>query len=565
MRVLRLPRGGSIRRALACAFVFALAALASRSAHATTIFVDQFNVNPTVGHCSLLDAITAVNTRVAQHACVAGNGVNDSIQLQAGTYATSTALILTRPVNLRGAGMRSTTISATGITTKCDGTSSLPAAVQVRNTNPVLLSGLTVQGNGTDALAGVCAAGSSVTLVHTDVKSFHAGGVVARRGSGVSLTQSVIESNHSASNGGGIAITDAGSTLFTWGSSIVNNSATGVGGGVYEVGQGGQIQETTISGNSAGTNGGGVYLSLDITNQPYAAFYSDTIVNNHAGAGGGLFATSTNFHIIMNDTIVANNTSNDGNPNLSAGLGNNNLPNITFAYSIFGTASFDCLRCNSDVPLCPSPPTATTCPVNVTAAQLNLGSLASVGGADNLLMHAPGSGSLAIDFHPPNSNTNADFVDARGYSRPRFSFQGDMTNPWFDVGSYEAGTWYVGGLWDLEYLAIPSKSSSGLITVVSTGAEAPWVNTANDFVASGQGVIMQAFSGERLCGLQGAGRAGDPVRGLARHCDQQQCRPVPALELELRLRPLHQHGTGAGGLFGDANRHVLRRIWGRSS
>ena len=194
---------------------------------------------------------------------------------------------------------------------------------------------------------------STVTLVGLTIANGQAsgdfGGGIYNEGE-LTMTGCVI-ANSSASYGGGIANAVVG-TLTVTNSTITTNSAvvfgdtlTSYGGGIYTSGTA-TVTNSTIAGNSA-NSGGGIYTSsaLTVTNS--------TIAGNSAGRGGGictpintaisLRATVTNSTIagnsgegiyngnssssyVINNTIIAKNTSDIGRV-AGAGMisGENNL------------------------------------------------------------------------------------------------------------------------------------------------------------------------------------------------------------------------------------------------
>ena len=67
----------------------ALAVALGFNAHAATIVVDSAGTDSEVGHCTIVDAVAAVNTAAPVNGCVAGDGENDTIDLNSFTSPTT--------------------------------------------------------------------------------------------------------------------------------------------------------------------------------------------------------------------------------------------------------------------------------------------------------------------------------------------------------------------------------------------------------------------------------------------------------------------------------------------
>lgn len=104
-----------------------------------------------------------------------------------------------------------------------------------------------------------------------------------------SITNTLIERNDSAADGGGI--NDAAAVFANYtGDTISDNNARGEGGGINAIASILNFTKTTISGNQAGQDGGGVANMTGPYQQGVSSFTNSTISQNRAqGSGGGLY------------------------------------------------------------------------------------------------------------------------------------------------------------------------------------------------------------------------------------------------------------------------------------
>ena len=137
------------------------------------------------------------------------------------------------------------------------------------------------------------------------------GGISARGGATVNVSDAVFEENRAAEDGGGVMI-EFSSAANIANTQFNNNSATDDGGGLYVS----EDSQATVSGgqfagNHADDNGGGAYVSQDSS----AGFDGTSFVLNSAiASGGGLMANSRS-------TVEVSNATFDGNTaNLGGGL-----------------------------------------------------------------------------------------------------------------------------------------------------------------------------------------------------------------------------------------------------
>ncbi|MEN8816810.1 MAG: T9SS type A sorting domain-containing protein, partial [Nonlabens sp.] len=119
-------------------------------------------------------------------------------------------------------------------------------------------------------------------------------------------------------NDGGGAIFLNGGTVNITGSTISNNTATASGGGISNSNGILNITTSTISGNTAGANGGGV-----VSTGPATTLNAVTVAQNSAtiDAGGVGFASMNGGTFTLKNTIVAENSSMNGVPNIGVSTG----------------------------------------------------------------------------------------------------------------------------------------------------------------------------------------------------------------------------------------------------
>ena len=295
-------------------------------AQAAPISVTTTNDDNTVnGNCTLREAIIAANTNTATDACAAGNDINDTINLPAGTYV----------LTLTGAGedfgatgdldIRSElTIAGAGAATTIIDGNDLDRVLHITGTNAAVnISNVTIQnGSSTGDGGGIFNASAATLIINTAVISDNVvtgagedGGGIANTGGGtVNITGSTIANNRttapngSGANGGGIFNSQSGSTLNVTDSFISGNTTVDSGGGIYTA-QPMSITGSTITGNStiSGTGGG-----IDISQGAVVTLDTVIISSNNSSQGGGGISTDSNSTVvtILNSTISSNTTAN---------------------------------------------------------------------------------------------------------------------------------------------------------------------------------------------------------------------------------------------------------------
>ena len=163
---------------------------------------------------------------------------------------------------------------------------------------------------------------------------FEVGGAIVVSGE-VTLTAVHVHGN-SAAIGGGI-VGDNFSVINIVNSTIANNTATLMAGGV---GGNGEVNlvGSTVSGNTSSVGpGGGVYVSGSL-GLP-SSIINSTITNNSASTGGGLYSGNPNQEI--GGSIIAGNNASDGPDVFASGVASLgfNLIGIVEGSSGFGAAS----------------------------------------------------------------------------------------------------------------------------------------------------------------------------------------------------------------------------------
>jgi len=297
--------------------VGAIALGLGRAAGAATIVVDDTSAASVPGKCSIIDAVTAVNTQAPVNGCSAGDGSNDAIDLNGFAAPTtisltqassSHALALTRPVAFRGSLAPDGTPFVTLERSSVSGT---PAFGLMMSSAPLTIDGLILQNGATQSgyCGGAIAAGGTLTVANSVIRSNSSsggGGGIFATGQ-TTLRHSVVTGNTAVIAGGGIVATYALNISY---STLSNNSTTAVdgnGGGALYAFTGTTIDHSTISGNNSSTAGGAIYSRQIIS------ISDSTISNNvaHNGGGGGLYALDYGVSV-MASTISGNSATKAG-------------------------------------------------------------------------------------------------------------------------------------------------------------------------------------------------------------------------------------------------------------
>jgi hypothetical protein len=312
------------------------------TAAAATIKVNDPGAFASAGSCTIVDAVDSLNAAALQAACnnisVNSFGLNDTVDLSLFQNPTeivfsniggSSALTLLVPATISGtlqaSGAPMVTIERANASPEfrlIESSSSLTVqnvaltggsaaagsggAIYVlsNGTSLLTLTGAVVQGNIAAADGGGIASTSNVTMINSlvtgNTAGNHGGGVALVGTTGSLLVTDSIVSDNIAAYGGGVS----GKTVNVIQSTIIGNSASKQGGGIYGAGptQNIVVIDSTISGNNA-QNGGGIYAL-------HAFVYRTTINANSAQGRGGGF--SGNLLTLSDATISGNSAQNYG-------------------------------------------------------------------------------------------------------------------------------------------------------------------------------------------------------------------------------------------------------------
>ncbi len=337
----------------------------SNAALPATITVDataQESPQQNNGNCTLAEAMTAANSDSAVDNCTPGNGT-DTITLP--DHATITLTVVDNTVK-GPSGLPAVTshIIITGnhaiIARTADANAAAFRLFFVETTGQLELSDLTLQhGNaGTNEDGGAVAAHGSLSMqrcVVSDNTAHAGGGVVidsATNDATVALTDMILEKNTATSVGGGLY--QSGGNLTMLRSTIRDNNAQ-FGAGMYSHSTNHRVFERlAITGNKSSVINGGLFLdagTVDVVNttitQNEASLLSggllisgaattlrnSTIANNTAPNGGAGVYDQGNSVITLGNTIVAANVSNSAvNPDC-------NTTFTSLGHNIFGVSN----------------------------------------------------------------------------------------------------------------------------------------------------------------------------------------------------------------------------------
>jgi parallel beta-helix repeat protein len=290
-------------RSAGAALTLGAALAGGHTAQAATFTVTNLN---DAGAGSLRQAILDANTAAGADTITFQAGLVGAIPLDTGQLAITDSVEITGP----GPGL-----------IIVDGNSS-SRVFYLYNGSAVLdvtISGLTISGGRDTIGAGIVNFDENLTLDNVTISGNLSSGDGAglwADGFNMNLTirNSTISGNTSGDDGGGIYVEDTGGPLLIQNTVITGNNAAGSGGGIYfyDPDNDTTIENSTISGNTSGDLGGGIYL-YD-TDGGSHTIRGTTISGNSAGNGGGLFLYGPdNPFIIENSTISGNQaTAGDG-------------------------------------------------------------------------------------------------------------------------------------------------------------------------------------------------------------------------------------------------------------
>lgn len=410
-----------------------------------TTTADEANVAN--GRCSLREAIESANQNTAIGGCVAiGTFGNDVINVPAGTYsltilgkgednAATGDLDIRSSLDIEGVGA-ATTIIQWDPTVADNDRERIFDIFDDDRPNVVRIANVTIQNGAVENVSGTGMEGAGLfntgttTLFRVVVTHNRAemdgGGIMNDGEFGDSAVLTVIDSTiaqnmagafNALTDGGGGIYNKGGGTLTLERSTVSDNSAPILGGGIFNDGTGGStitIINSTISGNHSGSNGGGIFN----TNSGTVNLQSVTVANNEAGVagssvgiGGGVRNNSGTVN--FRNTILGDNIDHPSSPGTDAPDCSGTL--VSQGYNLVENTAGCTFTINNDK----------------TGIDPQLGPLADNGGPTQTQALLPGS--PAIDMAnpaPPGSGGDAcEKIDQRYVHRPQ--------GPICDIGAFE--------------------------------------------------------------------------------------------------------------------------------
>jgi predicted outer membrane repeat protein len=292
----------------------------ARPTQAANIAVNSADAVSETGVCTIIDAVTAVNTQAAVNGCAAGDGNSDTIDLTG--FTTPTTISLTQATPLSGhALVISKNVTITGglsgqtplVTLERSTVSGTDSFGLIDTSAPLTINGLILSNGAAGTYSGgAILAGDALTLNYCVVqnnKTDATGGGIAASAGQVSVMHSTITGNTAGNAGGGI---ESLVSMQIYYSTVSNNTtlsattSTNGGGGVFS-NSSLRVRNSTFDGNTSASTGGAIYMA-DI-----ADIVDSTISNNTAsnGSGGGIFASTVGISL-SRSTVAANHASGNG-------------------------------------------------------------------------------------------------------------------------------------------------------------------------------------------------------------------------------------------------------------
>ncbi|HVY38270.1 MAG TPA: hypothetical protein VHM31_10045 [Polyangia bacterium] len=459
------------------------------------------------GACDILEAVAAASSGRSVHECANPDGATRIVLTAGNRYPTPRTLHLGTRVTI---GVMDDTTGAAAITA-APGWQAVPgddgSRCLIYASGPsadVGLENVTLSQDPSLSLTGVCATAGQVRLRRARVTGFREGGVVGsclpatgcdhenhtEQATTIAVRNSLIDGNHSAREGGGIAVVGSGALLTLDHVAVVGNTSEVGGGGLF-LGGGwatNRIASSTISGNSGATGGGLLVRFADCT-ATYLYIFNSTIADNTAtGTGGGLqfdgntgcYAQDVNvFASIIDDNVSTTTRERDINADWRGGSFNCGRGSLVYV-----------------APGLPVPADGSGTPCRFDVPDALLAPLATMGGAGDLPVHVPRRGSPAIDAAPDDG---ADAQQRDGWigaldeaADPEAPAAWTLFDRVVDGdGDGEAarddGAYEVNDVWQTELLAVAAQgpSEQTIITApqLARGAGTAYAaSTAGDFV-----------------------------------------------------------------------------------
>jgi len=213
-------------------------------------------------------------------------------------------------------------------------TAQYAGGINAGDTDIVIIEGSSINGNtATAVFGGMSSLRSDLTIIDSVVSNNTASAAVGGLeifGGSMTLINSSVSNNNAGDDystlgaGGGIRVRD-GATIIAKQSTIIGNSATTSGGGIWSnstsnVSNTIDLSNVTIVGNSSGESGGGIFAAN--TNM---SLNNVTISENRANQNSGILVTSGG--LTLTNTIIANSTG-GSDCSITAGSINTDLASI---------------------------------------------------------------------------------------------------------------------------------------------------------------------------------------------------------------------------------------------
>jgi IPT/TIG domain len=284
---------GCLRRSLFLSILAALVALASAAAASAATIAVTTTGDPTgTGDCLTTDTSCSL-----RQAIVAEDGTTfggDTIVLASGTYGLTqgTDLEVTKPLNLQGNGVSSTTIDGSQ-NSGTDESGPLARILRIDATASIQIQDLTLSG-GVDGQDEGCSDGC------TPIDAW-GGGALLNDGGYVVLDNVAFTHDSGGATPVGGAVSNRSGYLLMGNVSFEHDSA-GVGGALYSSGGNVSGNGVTFADDSATSDGGGAaYVLAGALN-----LINTTVVNSSGYGSTGAIANGGGTVTIQNDTLSGN-------------------------------------------------------------------------------------------------------------------------------------------------------------------------------------------------------------------------------------------------------------------
>jgi predicted outer membrane repeat protein len=462
-RVRDLPRHTrrALRRKLASGL--AAAALLLALTGAPVAYAGNITVDGTT--CTLANAITTANTDVDTGGCTDANPgeTHDTITLSANANLASVLPAITSTVTIEGGGF---TISGNNT-----------FRILKISSGAVTLKNATISGGSADKGGGIYISstlGSSLTVMTSTISGNSAsvlgGGIYNSYNGTLTVVASTISGNSATDDGGGI---ESDGVLTVKNSTISGNQAHN-GGGILNFGTM-SVQNSTLNDNTA-IYGGGILNNggtLSVTNSTLSG--NSAVGGAAVGNGGGI--NSSGALSVTNSTIVSN-TASGGIVGMGGGIYSSNAATVQNSIVAGNTASTSSYSdCSGITSLGYNIESAETCSFtgpgdqqDVTPGQLNLGPLnLNTPTRTGTKTHALLSGSVAIDQITTGANIGcpADVTlraDQRGAVRAgQLAYGSNSGGLACDIGAFELDSIYTPNAITLHDLTATANTAPGII------------------------------------------------------------------------------------------------------